>query len=232
MREILIHQLGVLPYKEAWEYQDRLFQSIIQSKIELGSYSGPNYLLFVEHPPVFTIGKSGKMEHLLMSEEYLKEQGIEFYRNNRGGDITFHGLGQLVVYPILDLEHFFTDLKKYMRLLEEVVIQVLSEYGIEAGRSEGETGVWLDANIPGRARKICAMGVRTSRWVSMHGLALNVYTDLKYFQMIVPCGIQAKGVTSMEIELGKKVELQEVFDKFVQHFIRVFDAQIISDSAC
>lgn len=232
MREIIVQQLGVLPYKEAWEYQDRLFQSIIQSKIELGSYSGPNYLLCVEHSPVFTIGKSGKMEHLLMSEEFLKEKGIEFYKNNRGGDITFHGPGQLVVYPILDLEHFFTDLKKYMRLLEEVVIQVLAEYGIEASRSEGETGVWLDADIPGRARKICAMGVRTSRWVSMHGLALNVNTDLNYFQMIVPCGIQSKGVTSMEIELGKKVELQEVFDKFVQHFIRVFDAQIISDSAC
>lgn len=232
MRDIIVQQLGVLPYKEAWEYQDRLFQSIIQSKIELGSYSGPNYLLCVEHPPVFTIGKSGKMEHLLMSEEFLKEKGIEFYKNNRGGDITFHGPGQLVVYPILDLEHFFTDLKKYMRLLEEVVIQVLAEYGIEASRSEGETGVWLDADIPGCARKICAMGVRTSRWVSMHGLALNVNTDLNYFQMIVPCGIQSKGVTSMEIELGKKVELQEVFDKFVQHFIRVFDAQIISDSAC
>lgn len=232
MREVIVQQLGVLPYKEAWEYQDQLFQSIIQSKIELGSYSGPNYLLCVEHPPVFTIGKSGKMEHLLMSEEFLKEKGIEFYKNNRGGDITFHGPGQLVVYPILDLEHFFTDLKKYMRLLEEVVIQVLAEYGIEASRSEGETGVWLDADIPGRARKICAMGVRTSRWVSMHGLALNVNTDLNYFQMIVPCGIQSKGVTSMEIELGKKVELQEVFDKFVQHFIRVFDAQIISDSAC
>lgn len=216
-------------YEEAWQYQDSLFQSIVQSKVELGSYSGPNYLLCVEHAPVYTIGKSGRIDHLLVNEEFLQQNGIEFYRNTRGGDITFHGPGQMVVYPVLDLEQFFTDLKKYMRLLEEVVIRVLMEYGINAGRSEGETGVWLDADIPSKSRKICALGVRTSRWVSMHGLALNINTDLNYFEHIIPCGIQNKGVTSMQQELGKTIPLENVFGKFMHHFQQVFDATIINE---
>lgn len=229
MKEVLVKQLGVMSYQKAWDYQEELFQSIIQSKIKLGSYSGPNYLLCVEHPPVFTIGKSGKIEHLLMSESFLNENGIEFYRNNRGGDITYHGPGQLVVYPILDLEHFFTDLKKYMRLLEEVVIRVLLEYGVKGERSAGETGVWLDVDDPSKVRKICALGVRTSRWVSMHGLALNVNTNLDYFQMIVPCGIQNKSVTSLSKEIHQEVDLTEVFDKFVKHFLEVFETSLIKN---
>lgn len=229
MRNILVRQLGYMRYEEAWKYQDSLFQSIIQSKVESGSYSGPDYLLCVEHPPVYTIGKSGKINHLLVSEDFLQQNGIEFYRNNRGGDITFHGPGQMVVYPVLDLEHFFTDLKKYMRLLEEAVIRVLLEYGISAGRSAGETGVWLDADIPSKSRKICALGVRTSRWVSMHGLALNINTDLKYFQHIVPCGIENKGVTSMQKELNRTIEPEEVFEKFVHHFLEIFDAELIKE---
>lgn len=222
-------QLGVVRYEEAWQYQDQLFQEIIKSKMELGSYSGPNYLLWVEHPPVYTIGKSGKMDNLLVDEDFLQQNGIEFYRNNRGGDITFHGFGQMVVYPVLDLEHFFTDLKKYMRLLEEVVIRTLEEYGIQGGRSEGETGVWLDGDIPEKTRKICALGVRTSRWVSMHGLALNVNTDLNYFNHIVPCGIVGKNVTSMQKELNRTIEQKEVFEKFVHHFQEVFDATILKE---
>lgn len=216
-------------YEAAWKYQDQLFQSIIQSKMELGSYSGPNYLLCVEHPSVYTIGKSGKIENLLVNEAFLQQNAIEFYRNNRGGDITYHGPGQMVIYPILDLEHFFTDLKKYMRFLEEVVIRVLAEYGIKAGRSEGETGVWLHTDIPGQSMKICALGVRTSRWVAMHGLALNVNTDLSYFEHIIPCGILDKGVTSMQQELGETIEVSDVFEKFVHHFQEVFDAIIIKE---
>lgn len=232
MKDVIVQRLGCIPYKEAWEYQDRLFQTIIQSKIELGSYSGPNYLLSVEHPPVFTIGKSGKIEHLLLSEDFLHQNGVELYRNNRGGDITFHGPGQMVVYPILDLEQFFTDLKKYMRLLEEAVMRTLAEYDIHAHRSEGETGVWITEEDGSNPRKICALGVRTSRWVAMHGLALNVNTDLEYFNWIVPCGIQGKGVTSMEKELGHKLDLKSVFDKFVLHFSQVFEVHQIIEEQC
>ncbi len=216
-------------YEEAWQYQDQLFQQIIQSKMELGSYSGPNYLLCVEHPSVYTIGKSGKIENLLVSEDFLQQNEIEFYRNNRGGDITYHGPGQMVIYPVLDLEQFFTDLKKYMRLLEEAVIRVLAEYGIRAGRSEGETGVWLDSDIPEKARKICALGVRTSRWVSMHGLALNINTDLSYFNHIIPCGIAGKSVTSMQKELNRTIEQKEVFKRFLYHFREILGATILKE---
>lgn len=219
-----------MKYQDAWDEQDRVFQSILQSKIKTGSYSGPSYLLCVEHPPVYTIGKSGKQDHLLVNEDFLQENNIEFIRNNRGGDITFHGLGQLVIYPILDLDQFFTDLKKYMRFLEEVVIRVLKEYNIQGERSEGETGVWIDVQDPQSVRKICALGVRTSRWVAMHGLALNVNVDLKYFQHIIPCGISNKSVTSMDNELNKKFSLEEVSQKFIKHFQEVFDAQIISET--
>ena len=229
MREIIIKQLGLMKYQDAWDEQERIFQAIIQSKIQTGSYSGPNYILCVEHPPVYTIGRKGDENHLLVKEEFLLQKNIDFIRNNRGGDITFHGPGQLVIYPILDLDQFFTDLKKYMRLLEEVVIRVLKEYNIIAERSEGETGVWLEVKNPNFTRKICALGVRTSRWVSMHGLALNVNVDLQYFKHIIPCGISNKQVTSMEKELHHKILLQEVFEKWIFHFQEVFDAKVIEE---
>lgn len=229
MREIIIKQLGLMKYQDAWDEQERIFQAIIQSKIQTGSYSGPNYILCVEHPPVYTIGRKGDENHLLVKEEFLLQKNIDFIRNNRGGDITFHGPGQLVIYPILDLDQFFTDLKKYMRLLEEVVIRVLKEYNIIAERSEGETGVWLEVKNPNSTRKICALGVRTSRWVSMHGLALNVNVDLQYFKHIIPCGISNKQVTSMEKELHHKILLQEVFEKWIFHFQEVFDAKVIEE---
>lgn len=218
-----------MKYQDAWDEQERIFQTIIQSKIKTGSYSGPNYILCVEHPPVYTIGRKGDENHLLVNDEFLQQNNIDFIRNNRGGDITFHGDGQLVIYPILDLDQFFTDLKKYMRLLEEVVIRVLKEYNIVGERSLGETGVWLDIQNPLSARKICALGVRTSRWVSMHGLALNVNVDLQYFKHIIPCGITDKSVTSMEQELHQKISLQEVFEKWIYHFQEVFDAKIIQE---
>ena len=184
-----------------------------------------NYLLWVEHTPVFTLGKSGKEEHLLLDKERLKEKEIEFYATNRGGDITFHGPGQIVGYPILDLDNFFTDIHKYLRLLEEMVILTLKEYGIEGTRSKGETGVWLDVETP-FARKICALGVRASRWVTMHGFAFNVNTDLSYFEGIVPCGIQGKGVTSLAKELGIQVSEAEVKEKLKNHFQKLFDAEL------
>ncbi|MCO5231129.1 MAG: lipoyl(octanoyl) transferase LipB [Chitinophagales bacterium] len=226
MRDVIIKRLGVLDYQETWRYQEELFQSIIQSKINLGSYSGPNFLLCVEHPSVITIGKSGDIGHLIVTQEFLKERKIDFIRNNRGGDITYHGLGQLVIYPILDLEQFFTDLKKYMRFLEEVVIRTLNDFDIIGTRSEGETGVWVnDAQCI--SRKICAMGVRTSRWVAMHGLALNVNTDLENFNFIIPCGIENKGVTSMQLEMRREISLDDVLDKFLIHFADIFNANYI-----
>jgi lipoyl(octanoyl) transferase len=186
-----------------------------------------HYLLFVEHPPVYTLGKSGNMENVLLSEENLKARGIDFFRTNRGGDITFHGPQQLVGYPILDLEKFYTDIGKYLRNIEEVIIFTLKEYGIEAGRSAGETGVWIDADIKGRERKICAIGVRSSRWITMHGFALNVNTDLDYFNFIIPCGIQNKQVTSLQKELGRTMDFDEVKEKVKKNFENVFDAELL-----
>jgi len=187
-----------------------------------------HYLLFVEHPPVYTLGKSGNIAHVLLSEENLKARGIDFFHTNRGGDITFHGPQQIVGYPILDLEKFYTDIGKYLRNMEEMIIATLKEYGIEAGRSAGETGVWIDADLKGRERKICAIGVRSSRWITMHGFALNVNTDLDYFNFIIPCGIQDKQVTSLQKELGYLVSIEEVKEKVKRNFEKVFDAELIS----
>jgi len=225
-RKVKFEDLGLIEYKEAWDYQTELFQDIVNTKIENRKENKetvtPNYLLFCEHPHVFTLGKSGSEENLLLNEAMLKMRNAKYYKINRGGDITYHGPGQLVGYPIFDLDHFFTDIHKYMRFLEEAVILTLSEYGIESGRVEGLTGVWLDGDKP-TARKICAMGVKSSRWVTMHGLALNVNADLSYFNNIVPCGISDKAVTSMDLELGKKIDMNEVKNKLKLNFANIFD---------
>lgn len=211
--EVHFTNLGLIDYKEAWDLQEKLFNQTIQDKISIRNgdttLTTQNYLLFCEHPHVFTLGKSGHEEHLLLNNLELEEHNASFYKINRGGDITYHGPGQLVVYPIFDLDHFFTDIHKYMRYLEESVIQTLAEYGIEAGRVSGLTGVWIDGDTP-KARKICAMGVKSSRWVTMHGIGFNINSDLSYFSHIIPCGINDKAVTSMQQELGKKIEIQEV----------------------
>ncbi len=222
-----------MDYKTAWHYQETLLQKNLLIKREAVNITDgknlptTNHLLFVEHPPVYTLGKSGKLENLLINDEERKQKGIEFYSTNRGGDITFHGPGQIVGYPILDLEKFYTDIGRYLRELEEVIILTLAEYGIKAGRSKGETGVWIDAGINGRERKICAMGVRCSRWITMHGFALNVNTDLSYFNHIIPCGIQNKKVASMKEELGVEVNIEDVKEKLKRNFERVFGATLI-----
>ncbi len=190
--------------------------------------STKHYLLFVEHPPVYTLGKSGNIENVLMSEKQLEENGIQFFRTNRGGDITFHGDQQIVGYPILDLEKFYTDIGKYLRNLEEVIIATLTDYGLKGARSAGETGVWLDPDIPGRERKICAMGVRTSRWITMHGFAFNVNTDLSFFNNIIPCGIQNKQVTSLEKELGRKIDFEEAKERVRRNFEKVFEVELVN----
>lgn len=227
-KKVAVIDLGYSPYKEALTIQEKLFNHIISVKRKNranGTYElTNNYLLWVEHAAVFTLGKSGKSEHLLLDHQGLEEKGIEFFTSNRGGDITFHGPGQIVGYPIFDLDNFFTDIHKYLRFLEQAVINTLSEYDIKASISKGETGVWLDAETP-FARKICALGVRASRWVTMHGFALNVTTDLSYFDHIIPCGIQGKGVTSMAKELGKKIPMKEVQDKLKHHLALLFDAR-------
>jgi lipoyl(octanoyl) transferase len=212
-------------------YQDRNSPArLIHSGGELGfdhaQHTTRNYLLFVEHLPVFTLGKSGNMNNVLVSEERLKERGIEFFKTNRGGDITFHGPAQIVGYPILDLEKFDTDIGHYLRNLEEVIILTLREYGIESGRSRGETGVWIDAGAKGRERKICAIGVRCSRWITMHGFAFNVNTNLNYFNLIIPCGIQNKQVTSLKKELGMEMDMGEVKAKVKSNFEKVFDVEL------
>ena len=231
-KEVKVRSLGLMDYKEAWAYQEQLFDSILKQKIDNRRNDAEvlthNYLLFVEHPHVYTLGKSGDRNHLLVSEQRLADIEATYYKINRGGDITYHGPGQLVGYPILDLENFFTDIHKYLRFLEEIVIQILAEYQLSASRSEGETGVWLDVGTP-EARKICAMGVRASRWVTMHGFAFNVNTDLSYFDHIIPCGIRDKGVTSLEQEIGKKVALSDIQDRFLYHFSRLFEAKLISE---
>lgn len=226
---IQLRDLGNKEYKETWDYQEALFKEIVDIKLEKRNNPHlvtPNFFLFVEHPHVYTLGKSGDISNLLLSEKQLAAKGATFYKINRGGDITYHGPGQIVGYPILDLENFFTDIHKYLRLLEEVIILTLAEYNIIGTRSEGETGVWLDVGTP-FARKICAMGVRASRWVTMHGFALNVNADLGYFDNIIPCGIRGKAVTSMHVELGQKVDEQEVKVKIQKHFATLFEAAFI-----
>ena len=228
-KKVEIQELGVKDYKETWEYQEQLFKDIIDIKIKNRrqdlSLDTPNYFLYVEHPHVYTLGKSGDISNLLVSEEKLKEIGATFYKNNRGGDITYHGPGQIVGYPIIDLENFFSDIHKYLRFLEEMVIRTLAEYGLIGERSKGETGVWFDVGTP-FARKICAFGVRASRWVTMHGFALNVNADLGYFDHMIPCGIKGKAVTSLNVELGKKeISIEEVKGKLLHHFKTLFEAE-------
>lgn len=232
MKKIFLQDLGIKDYKSTWDYQEELFDHIIQIKrknrnenLELNT---PNYFLFVEHPHVYTLGKSGDLTNLLLNEAQLKEKGIAFYKINRGGDITYHGFGQIVGYPILDLDNYFNDIGKYMRSLEETIIRTLADYGIKSERSKGETGVWLDVDTA-FARKICAMGVRSSRWVTMHGFALNVNTNLGYFDHIIPCGIKGKAVTSMEAELGKKINESEVKERILGHFQEVFEATFVKE---
>src|SRR6056300_1916888 len=228
-KELFLEDLGLKDYKETWDYQEALFSKTValkvQNKRENTSLPTPNHFLFVEHPHVFTLGKSGNLDHLLVSEEALKEKEVSFYKINRGGDITYHGPRQIEGYPILELENFFTDIHKYLRLLEETVILTLAEYDIKAERSPGETGVWLDVGTP-FARKICAMGVRASRWVTMHGFALNVNSDLGYFDNIIPCGIPGKGVTSLSKELKKEVDTERVKAQLIHHFSERFEAEI------
>ncbi|CAZ95008.1 lipoyl(octanoyl) transferase LipB [Zobellia galactanivorans] len=230
-KKVLFQDLGQKDYKETWDYQELLFKQTVDLKIknrrEEADEPTPNHFLFVEHPHVYTLGKSGDLANLLVGEEELAAKKAKFYKINRGGDITYHGPGQIVGYPILDLDNFFTDIHKYLRFLEEMVILTLAEYGVKAERSEGETGVWLDVGTP-FARKICAMGVRASRWVTMHGFALNVNADLGYFDLMIPCGIKDKAVTSLNVELGKKeVDLNEVKGKLLKHFEALFEAEII-----
>ncbi len=230
-KTILLKDLGIKGYKNTWDYQTKRLQEIVDLKIDNRrnnkQTTTPNHFLFVEHPHVYTLGKSGDLNNLLLSENQLKKKGATFYKINRGGDITYHGPGQIVGYPILDLENFFTDIHKYLRLIEEVIIKTIAEYDLKGERSDGETGVWLGAKTP-FARKICAIGIRTSRWVTMHGFALNVYTNLGYFDNIIPCGIPGKAVTSMEAELGKKVPLEEMKQKILRHFEELFEAKFIS----
>ena len=229
-KQIIVKDLGHKDYKETWDYQESLFEEIVELKrknrAENTDLPTPNYFLFVEHPHVYTLGKSGHIENLLIDEAALAKKGASFYKINRGGDITYHGPGQIVGYPIIDLENFFTDIHKYLRSLEEVIIRTLVDYGIKGERSEGETGVWLDVGTP-FARKICAMGVRASRWVTMHGFALNVNTDLGYFDNIIPCGIRGKAVTSLNVELSKeKVDTEEVKKYILKHFEEIFGVTI------
>ena len=232
-KKVHLQELGLKDYKETWDYQELLFKDIVDIKIknrrEDAGLQTPNHFLFVEHPHVYTLGKSGDIDNLLVNEAELESKGATFYKINRGGDITYHGPGQIVGYPILDLDNFFTDIHKYLRFLEEMVILTLAEYGLKGERSEGETGVWLDVGTP-FARKICAMGVRASRWVTMHGFALNVNTDLGYFDMMIPCGIKDKAVTSLNIELGKsEVDIDEVKLKLAKHFEELFEAEFIKE---
>lgn len=241
MQEVLFKDLGRADYKQVWDYQESLLQDNVRIKTEArrlaeGMVEGAtavidhaqtsNYLLFVEHPPVYTLGKSGHMEHVLINEDSMQQKGIQFFHTNRGGDITFHGPGQIVGYPILDLERFYTDIGKYLRNLEEVIIQVLKTYGLRGERSSGETGVWIEPGVKGRERKICAIGVRCSRWITMHGFAFNINTDLDYFSNIVPCGIQGKQVTSLEKELGRIISVEEVKTVVRSRFEEVFDVAL------
>ncbi len=231
-KRVVFEDIGLLDYKTCWDYQEKLQQQIVLQKTsnrnlpEAEQNLTDNYLLFVEHPHVYTLGKSGDENNLLVNHEFLKSINATYYKINRGGDITYHGPGQLVVYPILDLENFYTDIHKYLRMLEEAVILLLDEYGIRAGRSTKETGVWLDADNS-KARKICAIGVHCSRWVTKHGIGFNINSDLNYFNHIVPCGIIGKNVTSMQKELRKSIDMEEVKNKFKKHFSTLFSCEIV-----
>jgi lipoyl(octanoyl) transferase len=228
MKKILFEDIGASSYKEVWDYQEKLLHENVEHKRN-GEHT-TNYLLFTEHAPVYTLGKNGNTMHVLVSEQQRKQKGIEYFHINRGGDITFHGPGQLVGYPIFDLDQFKTDLGWYLRSLEEVIILTMAEYGLQGDRSKGETGVWIESSIKGRERKICAMGIRCSRWITMHGFAFNVNTDLSYFNYIVPCGIANKKVTSLEKELGHSVPMNEVKEKIKKNFERVFEVEINNKS--
>ncbi|HLP36676.1 lipoyl(octanoyl) transferase LipB [Lacibacter sp.] len=239
---VQFEDLGNMPYKQAWDYQEILLKKNLDVKAELrlvadsrepivdsvlhSPLTTHHYLLFVEHPPVYTLGKSGHIENILISDEERAAKGIEYYPTNRGGDITFHGPQQIVGYPILDLEKFETDIGKYLRKLEHVIILTMADYGLKGERSKGETGVWLEPDIKGKERKICAMGVRCSRWITMHGFAFNVNTDLNYFNYIIPCGIENKQVTSLEKELGHKVDFEEAKESVKRNFEKVFDVKL------
>lgn len=232
--------LGVMEYEKAWKYQEDLLSANVSIKSARwksaadGSGEPPvgdttHHLLFVEHPPVYTLGKSGKIEHVLISDEERKKNNLAFFKIDRGGDITFHGPGQIVGYPILDLEKFYTDIGRYMREIEEVMIRTCADYGLEAGRSAGETGVWLDVGVLGKERKICAIGIRCSRWITMHGFAFNVNTDLSYFNNIIPCGIFNKQVTSLQKELGRVVHMEEAKEKVKSNFEKVFGVTLTGE---
>lgn len=227
--------LGLIDYQEAWDYQTELFDKTVALKIdnrkkeETDQVETTNYLIFCSHPHVYTLGKSGDQANLLLDEKGLEEKHASFYKINRGGDITYHGPGQIVGYPILDLDNFFTDIHKYLRLLEEAIIRTLADYGIAAGRIDGLTGVWIDIDNPAKARKICAMGVKSSRWVTMHGFAFNVMTDLNYFENIIPCGIDDKAVTSLEFELGEKPDMGEVQERLKGHLSTLFEFDLVEN---
>lgn len=230
-KKVNFEDLGLKDYKDCWDYQEQLFDEILSLKIKNRRQNlelqTPNFLVFVEHPHVYTLGKSGDIDNLLLNEAQLKAKNATYYKINRGGDITYHGPGQIVGYPILDLDNFFTDIHRYLRTLEEVIILTLNDYNLKAERSKGETGVWLDVGTP-FARKICAMGVRASRWVTMHGFAFNINADLGYFDNIIPCGIRDKAVTSLNVELGKKtVDLNEVKSKLKTHFQNCFNCELV-----
>jgi lipoyl(octanoyl) transferase len=238
MQQIVFQDLGVMGYRQAWDYQEQLLQQNLTIKAahrEAGGTEGraatTHYLLFCEHPPVYTLGKSGKPEHLLITEAEMEQKGIEYFKTNRGGDITFHGPQQLVGYPVFDLEYFGTDIGRYLRNLEQVIMNTIAAWGIAGERSAGETGVWVQPHVPGRERKICAMGVRCSRWVTMHGFALNVNTPLEYFDYIVPCGIQNKEVTSMQKETRGVVDWAQVKETVKQQFAVVFESAVVEAAA-
>lgn len=235
-QKIIFKDLGQIEYQSAWDYQEKLLQENVRKKsLVYSRESGDSdyelqtqhYLLFVEHPAVYTLGKSGNKENVLLNEDELKVRDIQFFNTNRGGDITFHGPGQIVGYPILDLEKFYTDIGKYLRSLEEVIILTMAGYGIKGDRSSGETGVWIEPGVLGKERKICAIGVRCSRWITMHGFAFNVNTDLSYFNHIIPCGINNKQVTSLGKELGYKLNEEEVKEKVKKNFEKVFEAELM-----
>ena len=229
-KQVSIKDLGLIDYKKCWDYQEELFAEILSVKSanrkENKTEATKNHLILCEHPHVYTLGKSGDKKNLLVNEDYLKSRGATFHKINRGGDITYHGPGQIVGYPILDLDNFFTDIHKYLRFLEEAVILTLKEYGLDSERSPGETGVWVDAGTP-KSRKICALGVKSSRWVTMHGFAFNVNSDLSYFGNIIPCGITDKNVTSLQQELGGEMNMEEVKNKVKSHLVDLFEMEII-----